>query len=495
MTWVLAAACGLATIPAGLRWLRIAQREHYLAPSVTRFALRWWSASSTNRLLLALGVVGVIGTIWNVWFGVLVAAVQIGPVGLTLRGTSSPLAWTSRLIRVAVVTTLIVVFAYVAGGSAQSPFIVVAVLFALPLVIDLGLVLLAPVEKAAGSRWVRQATEKLTAVAPEVVAITGSFGKTTTKNYVAHLLSGLRRTVASPASFNNRMGLARAINENLAVGTEVFVAEMGTYGLGEIAELCEWIPPKVAAIVAVGPVHLERFRTEDRIVAAKSEILDRAEIGVISVDHPLLAKTAVERAENMEIIEVSTSSAGRVRVGDTIIIDGATVAVTPVGAFRSNLAVAIGVAIALGLPVVEIVDRLAHLPIAEHRQSVTKSDLGFSIIDDTFNSNPVGANSALQLLAEVGAAGKTAVVTPGMVELGAVQAEENAKFASDAAASADHLLVVGLTNKKTLLNGAADGEATVIVVDSRAEAVDWVKRTLGPDDAVLYENDLPDHYP
>ena len=80
MTWVLAAVCGLATIPAGLRWLRIAQREHYLAPSVTRFALRWWSVSPTNRLLLALGVVGVIGTIWSVWFGFLVAAAQIGPV-------------------------------------------------------------------------------------------------------------------------------------------------------------------------------------------------------------------------------------------------------------------------------------------------------------------------------------------------------------------------------------------------------------------------------
>ena len=495
MTWVLAAVCGLATIPAGLRWLRIAQREHYLVPSVTRFALRWWSVSPTNRLLLAMGVVGVIGTIWSVWFGFLVAAAQIGPVGLTLRGTSSPLAWTRRLVRVAVVAALIVVFAYVAGGSAQSPFIVVAVLFALPLIVDLALVLLAPVERAVGSTWVRQATEKLNAVAPDVVAITGSYGKTTTKNYVAHLLTGSRRTVTSPASFNNRMGLARAINENLAAGTEVFVAEMGTYGRGKIAELCEWIPPKVAAIVAVGPVHLERFRTEARIVAAKSEILDRAEIGVICVDHPLLAKTALERADTMGIIEVSTGETGRVRVNETIIIDGSNVAVTPPGIFQSNLAVAIGICIALGLSVAEIVNHLSDLPVAEHRQSVTRSDLGFSIIDDTFNSNPVGANRALQLLAEVGSAGKTAVVTPGMVELGPVQAEENAKFASDASSVADHLVVVGSTNKKTLIDGAANGDATVIVVDSRSDAVDWVKKTLGPDDAVLYENDLPDHYP
>ena len=70
-----------------------------------------------------------------------------------------------------------------------------------------------------------------------MVAITGSYGKTTTKLYVGHLLAGTFRTVVSPASFNNRMGLARAINENLVPGTQVFVAEMGTYGPGEIAEL------------------------------------------------------------------------------------------------------------------------------------------------------------------------------------------------------------------------------------------------------------------
>ena len=81
--------------------------------------------------------------------------------------------------------------------------------------------------------------------------------------------AGRRSVVASPASFNNRAGLARAVNEHLAEGTEVFVAEMGTYGRGEIAELCSWIPPDVAVITAIGPVHLERFGSEDRIVAGQ----------------------------------------------------------------------------------------------------------------------------------------------------------------------------------------------------------------------------------
>ncbi len=124
--------------------------------------------------------------------------------------------------------------------------------------------------------YVRRAGERLRRVAPTVVAITGSYGKTSTKGYVAHLVAGTKTVVASPASFNNRAGLARAVNENLADGTEVFVAEMGTYGPGEIADLCSWLVPDIAVITAIGPVHLERFGSEDRIVQAKAEILAAA---------------------------------------------------------------------------------------------------------------------------------------------------------------------------------------------------------------------------
>ena len=97
-----------------------------------------------------------------------------------------------------------------------------------------------------------------------MVAITGSFGKTSTKGYVADLVGDSKTVVASPASFNNRAGLAWAVNEQLADATEVFVAEMGTYGRGEISELCSWIRPDIAVITAVGPVHLERFGSEAR---------------------------------------------------------------------------------------------------------------------------------------------------------------------------------------------------------------------------------------
>lgn len=487
MIWVLAAACAVGAVPAALRWLRVAQREHYLPGGVTRFWWRWWRSTYLNNLIDNVAFLAVLFSLIDIRVGFVVPLSKIGPFGMPVRGVTSPLAWTGRLSRVAVLAGMLLGAAFVVGALLDQPLVMLIPLYFLAPLIDLSLWILAPIERRLGSRWVERAAAKLRMVGAEVVAITGSYGKTSTKNYVSHLLTGSRRVVASPASFNNRMGLARAVNENLTAGTEVFVAEMGTYGPGEIAELCEWIPPTVAGIVAIGPVHLERFKSLENIVRAKSEILDRADVGVICVDHPLLAALARERSSTMKIIEVST--------GDDITVDGLRIMDTPDGVFSANLAVAFGMCQALGVQIDEVTSRVSGLPSTEHRQSVSTAVGGFTIIDDTFNSNPAGARSALEALMTASDGGSTAVITPGMVELGPDQDKENELFAEAASRQVDHLVIVGRTNRKALERGSANGRASVTVVDSRDDAVEWVRTRLGPGDTVLYENDLPDHYP
>lgn len=471
-----------------LRWLRIAQREHYIASSVSRFAWRWWRSSPPNFGIVLIALAGVAGSVWDPRWGFATVLAQAGPLGLSVKGVTSPLYWTARLKRVAAVSGALIVSGLLSGAVAGVPVLIGATLLGAPVLVDLALALLAPVERRLGARWVEKAAAKLRSVRPEVVAITGSYGKTTTKGYVAHLVGGSRRTVASPASFNNRMGLARAINEHLVPGTEVFVAEMGTYGAGEIAELCSWIPPRVAALISIGPIHLERFKTEERIVEAKAEILDRAQVGVICVDHPLLERLAGEREESMTITRVSAD-------GGVVTIDGTVVTEVPDGVFGANLAVALGIGMALGVGLEEMELRIPGLPRPDHRLSTTVSESGVAIIDDTFNSNPAGARRGLETLDRLGANGRRVVVTPGMVELGPLQESENQRWGRDAAAVADHVLIVGRTNRRALLRGAGMSDASVTVVGSRSEAVDWVRGNLSAGDAVLYENDLPDHYP
>jgi UDP-N-acetylmuramoyl-tripeptide--D-alanyl-D-alanine ligase len=160
----------------------------------------------------------------------------------------------------------------------------------------------------------------------------------------------------------------------------------------------------------------------------------------------------------------------------------------------TNVACAVAVALELGVPPEAVAARLTSLPATEHRQTVGVGAGRFTIVDDTYNANPAGAARALELLAaQAGPGGKRVVVTPGLVELGPRQLEENQRFAAAAAGVATHVVVVGHTNRAALLRGA--GAAETLTVEVRDDAVAWVRANLGPGDAVLYENDLPDHYP
>jgi UDP-N-acetylmuramoyl-tripeptide--D-alanyl-D-alanine ligase len=482
-----------ATGVSGLRWLRVAQREHYLPAGVSTFAWRWWSLGPNAILLLAwvLGVgLAATGRPLPGMFGA--AAVGVGPFGLSLKGRTSKLAWTRRLKTLAGVWAALQL-ALVAIGALAGVADVAAVLGAglVPVVVDAALAVLKPVEDRLAEPWVDKAKARLAQVRPTVVAITGSYGKTSTKGFIAHLVAGTKQVVPAPRSFNNRAGLARAVNEALVPGTEVFIAEMGTYGKGEIAEMCAWCPPDVAVITAIGPVHLERMKTEENITEAKSEILARARVAVLNVDNPHLARLA-ERTT----IPVRRCSAVE---GDVVVSDGAVrvggehIGDVDPGLPPTNVACAVAAALEVGVPAAVVGERLAGLKPADNRLTATIGAGGFTILDDTYNANPAGAALALRRLAA--GSGKRVLVTPGMVELGPRQYEENKALAASAQQAATHVVVVGHTNRRALLDGLAQGPARVVTVETRDRAVAWVKANCGMGDTVLYENDLPDHFP
>ena len=524
----------MAALLAGLRWLRVAQREHYLPGAVSRFALRWWRQDAASIAAVVVALAGVV-LAWR-WPATALATalvVAFGPTGLGLRGRTSALAWTRRLRTLAAVwIALDAVAVGLAVESGVGPVVAAAVALVVPVLVDVACAITGPFERAVANRHVSRAAGRLGRVAPTVVAITGSYGKTSTKGYVAHLVAGAKTVVASPASFNNRAGLARAVNESLTDGSEVFVAEMGTYGAGEIAELCSWLKPDIAVITAIGPVHLERFGTEERIVEAKSEILAATDTtAVLNVDDPRLAALAARseaRGQRVRRVsgrapDVSASGvdgpaadgpAADVSVGDDgdglrVFVGGIEVARAAVGARPGNVACAVAVAMELGVAIDEIARRVGDLPTTPHRLEAGTGAGGFTVLDDTYNANPAGARAALEMLGTMAApSARRVVVTPGLVELGPKQVEENAAFARAVARVADDLVVVGRTNRRALLAGAgsvgegggptAQGDSAAmrcVVVARRQEAVAWVRDQLGAGDIVLYENDLPDHYP
>ena len=495
-----------------LKWLRVAQRVHYLPREVARSERLWFDRRPLGALWWAVAalfaLLSVQGAAWldmpELAWAAVIAPLFILPTPwkLPFRGVTSKLSWTPRAIRayagILLAQLLVGVLTVYLLGPAG---VLIPILFTANLA-DLALGFLWYLERNLSMKFVRQAQKRLSKVKPTVVAITGSYGKTSTKGYVAHIVGGAQSTMASPASFNNLMGLSRTINEHLVAGTSVFVAEMGMNAEGRIRELTNWFPPDIAAITVIGEAHMERLGSKEAIFRAKSEITEKAPVVVLPVDQKELRALA-DKCERMgkEVIRVSAQG----KKAD-VIVDPELGVITygpgakpvpmdmPPFGHAVNVAVALGIAWKLDVPADQALARVAHLPVAAHRAEVATLDEGVAIIDDTYNSNPLGAKHAVESAALLARERKAplVVVTPGMVELGPVQFERNSQLAQSVVKAGGVLVIVGRTNRKALLKGAG-GKADVF--DTRGEAVTHALQVAGERGVILYENDLPDHYP
>ena len=518
--WLVVGALALAGAYGAqmLRWLRVLQREHYEPASMARFWRRWtWGSLRYTRvgtlhrfrplslsylmwctfpltLLVALvahraAVFVIAAVVYGIWC----------PWHLTPTGRTSALQWTRRLRTVAAAglgTSIIVVIL----GLVLGQLLVAAALtvWIVPFTLALAARGLAPYEGRLAGRFVTQAQQRLARVHPVVVGITGSYGKTSTKNHLADLLRGDGGVVATPKSFNNRAGLSRAINEGLADATRVFIAEMGTYGPGEIADLCAWCPPDISVVTAIGPVHLERMKSLDVIESAKFEITESARVVVVNVDDDRLAQWPRRLGERRVRTAGSTRAADVAVVTDEgrwhVWVDGEEVAqLDPVvGLQATNVACAIAVALEVGVLTSELPRRLAALTPVANRAHVVVAPSGVVVVDDTFNANPASARASLAILESLDVTGRRVVVTPGLIELGREQAPLNEDLGRDVRRRGMELVVVGRTNAGGLSVGFGAETRHFRVRD---QAVAWVREALVAGDAVLYLNDLPDHYP
>src|SRR5665648_611774 len=308
---------------SALRRLRVAQREHYV-PGRVRAIERLWLSRSIRDVVLGLvaAVLAAVACVLPSWQG---AGTWATLLALPAALIAAVLPWTHRLRRLAM-GWAVGVLALGAGlwwlaGAGATALLAVTV----PATMDAALWLMERVERRLSAPFVARAQRRLARVRPQVVAVTGSYGKTSTKGYIAHLLATSRSVVASPSSFNNRLGLSRAVNDHLVDGTEVFVAEMGTFGPGEIRELCELFPPDIAVITTVGEAHLERMGTHERILAAKSEITEHARTVVLPVDTAELAGLADRcEAAGKRVVRCSVvSSGGAAAAGADVVVDPA----------------------------------------------------------------------------------------------------------------------------------------------------------------------------
>ncbi len=428
------------------------------------------------------------------------------------RGRKGSLAMTGRAWRILCVYLALVFLA----GLALAPSAALGVVSGLvaaclsPLGLALANLLLGPVQMAMNAVYAADARARVVRSGARVVAVTGSYGKTTTKEALASVLATRFRVFRPRGSVNTPMGLAREVREKVSPGLEYLVVEMGAFGEGEIRQLARMVPPHVAVLTRIGPAHLERFGSLEAVARAKYELVEAVPDGgyaVFNADDPVLERLARVTARVRAVLYGLEERPGLLCTARDVSVGpgGTTFTLVSPGGERkvatrllglhnvSNLLAAACVGIEEGLSLEEVVQGLARVEPVPHRLEL-KASGGVVVLDDSYNSNPEGAREALRVLGLLPAR-RRILVTPGMVELGEKQFQENAALGEEASRVCDLVVVVGLPNREALLEGLGrgGGERKARIFETLIQASSFLKEELRPGDAVLFENDLPEH--
>jgi UDP-N-acetylmuramoyl-tripeptide--D-alanyl-D-alanine ligase len=517
---------------------RMFQIEEYESIRFLRWGLtREWLAHRAVWLGLAVGVLALsVAAVFPAarTLAIAVAWLASGAAAqLTWRWTSPkrPLVMTARMRRLLIAGGFLAVI--LAAGVALGivtlhPVIsVVLVLIAAGLVTSLSEILLVaanvvtkPAEAHIRKHYLGLAAAKLAEVHPTVLAVVGSFGKTSTKHILAQLLQPSVSTLPTRKSFNTLMGVSRAINEDLLQQHRVFVVEMDAYALGEIAAISALVHPSLAIVTAIGAQHMERFETLDRIAGAMYEVVTALPSdGTVLVsmgDASCVALAQRASDEHRRVIRYALVDDAPARDADVVASDiridadgGAfvwrwpdegldrAVTIPLLGRHQvANVTAGLAAVHRLGYDLDAAIAAAATLPQVEHRLELMATAGRMTVIDDSYNANPVGVHNGLEVLAAM-RGGTKFLITPGLVELGSVEDEENRRYGEHAAHVCGHVIVMSAKTSAALCAGLRDGgmsEDRIHVVDSLAEATVLLQRLSKPGDVVLFANDLPDTY-
>ncbi len=359
-------------------------------------------------------------------------------------------------------------------------------------ILGLGLPLLCLAQTVAAANWLMQPYEKwlqrhfirkaqrALGKRPDLIriGITGSYGKTTVKNILAQMLSAKYRVVASPASFNTPLGFARTVNENLRSDTQILIMEMGARRPGEIRELCNLLQPQHGMITSIGACHLETFGNIDTVAQTKAELfaaLPAAGVAVTDGDN--------EYCRALQHPHLTLVKAAEQPIWQTSLLGQHQ---------QKNIQMAAALARALGVSDKDIRHVAKNLQPTPHRLERIVAPNGIIIFDDSYNANPISAESALNTIRPYST--RKVVQTPGFVEQGANTAAAHANFCQQLKAVADAVIVVGELNRKDFEQGLAGWSGDVVYVPNREAAKKIYPQWLSKGDILLIINDLPEQY-
>ena len=370
-----------------------------------------------------------------------------------------------------------------------------------------------PLERMIYFHYKNKAQSKLKSMTNlKIIGITGSYGKTSSKNILSEVLNVRYNALPTPRNLNTFNGLLMTVNNHMDKFTEIFIAEMGAYVRGEIAALCRLIKPKYGILTSIGTAHLESFGSQENIQKGKFELIESLPsdgFGILNGDDPLQKNYKLKNKVKIIWIGIDNKDVD-VRATNIKCSSKGTEFDVVFKAKKKkyhfetkllgkhnvyNILSAIACGKEFDIEIDELIQAVKKVKPVEHRLELKK--LGnFYQIDDAYNSNPIGAKNACDILGKM--PGMKIVVTPGMIELGEKEYEYNMKFGEQISEVADEVILIGEKRTKPIREGLMTkgfDKDKIIVFNDVRDAYPYIrKKATNKEVYALFENDLPDTF-
>jgi len=368
-----------------------------------------------------------------------------------------------------------------------------------------------PIEKIVYFYYYNKARKKLKILNTlEIIGITGSYGKTSSKNILNEILRVKYNSIATPQNYNTKYGVMLTINNNLNKFNDVFIAEMGAFKIGSIESLCKMLKPRFGIVTNIGTAHLETFKSRNNIQRAKFELIDSLPddgLAILNGDDIYQTNYEIKSKCKRIWIAIKNKDADIIASNIKISANGMSFNVYFKEDNRQynfftkllgeaniyNILGAIAFGKYKGMTISELQFGVRKLKQINHRLEIKRMGNKI-IIDDAYNSNPVGSKMALEVLGLMD--GIKIVVTPGMVELGNEGDNFNKKFGEYISEVADYVILVGKKQTRSIYDGLEQkkfDKSKILIINDVKEAfgiIDSIKSKK--EKYVLLENDLPD---
>ncbi|MFH1565274.1 MAG: UDP-N-acetylmuramoyl-tripeptide--D-alanyl-D-alanine ligase [bacterium] len=368
----------------------------------------------------------------------------------------------------------------------------------------------------------------------KIIGITGSYGKTSVKEFLSSILKEKYNILATPENINTPIGIARLILNNLAKHHEIFIVEMGAYFRGDIKKICNLVHPEIGILTGINESHLEKFKTIENTIKTKFELIEslpKDGLALINGDNKYCAEQILNTKKIIKPVKckvklyslsVSESPSGdsdgagggdveivKVKLANYQQLENLTKFAIIKQNIKSefeirllgkhnilNILPGILVGEKLGLTHEQIKRGVVNIKPIPHRLQPIISKNNILVIDDAYNGNPDGVMAAIEVLANFSNRRKI-FATPGLVEIGEKRGEVHKEIGSRLADTADLILLIQNSNTKFFLQGLKEKNYSndkIKIYQTSQKMQEDLKNILQSGDVILFQNDWPDNY-